>query len=183
MESSFFLRKPQNHIQIASWNVNGIRTKLEKSYVSNTLFGCDVICLYEIKTPLPVSFPGYVSYVSRDQRNPHRGGTCVLVKQCLDSQMSEVDVAIVDQVWFKLRCVPGVVFGFCYVPSSDSPYFNHVLLSSVQEKVKTSHDNNDGCIVMGDMNARFGNSVHELPVALDLGQYSYHDIPDRVQPN
>ncbi len=146
------------------------------------LVECDIIALYEIKTSLPISFPGYVSYTSRDLSNSHRGGTCVLVKQCFDHEVSELDISIIDQVWFKLKCFPDV-FGFCYVPPSDSPYFNHTLFSNMQKKVKGSHDNNKGCIVMGDMNARFGNAVRELPASLVLDQYSYQRIPDPIQPH
>ncbi|KAG0724000.1 hypothetical protein GWK47_041536 [Chionoecetes opilio] len=36
---------------------------------------------------------------------------------------------------------------------------------------------------MGHVNARFGAAVCELPVTLGLDQYSYPNIPDRVQPN
>ena len=164
-----------------SWNVNGVRTKLEKVYVHNLLLNYDVIGLYEIKTPLSVSFPGYVSYISRDANNPHRGGTCVLIKQHLSCYVTELDATITDQVWFKFKCIPDVLFGFCYVPPSDSPYFSLTLLSNIQEKIKYSHSN--GCVVMGDMNARFGNAVLELPGRLGCEQYSYTDIPDRVQPN
>lgn len=165
-----------------SWNVNGVRTKLEKVYVYNLLLNYDVICLYEIKTPLSVSFPGYVSYISRDANNPHRGGTCVLIKQHLNCYVAELDVTCTDQVWFKLKCIPDVLFGFCYVPPPDSPYFSLTLLSNIQEKIKSSPPSN-GCVVMGDMNARFGSAVLELPGRLGCEQYSYTDIPDRVQPN
>ncbi len=88
----------------------------------------EVIILYEIKSYLPVSVPGYVSYISRDANNPHLGGTCVLIKQYLNCVVIELDVSIADQVWFKRECVPNVFFGFCYVPPPDSPYYSLALL-------------------------------------------------------
>ena len=182
MEPSVFLIPQQNHLRVASWNINGVRTKLEKPYVYSILVNYDLIGLYEIKTDMHVSFPGYTSYISRDNNNSHRGGTCVLVKQGLSGDVMELDVSIPDQVWFMLRCVPGVLFGFCYVPPPDSPFYNHALLSSVQEKIKTSHASY-GCVVAGDMNARFGEAVCELPGRLRLEQCSYPTIPDRVQCN
>ncbi len=48
MEPAFFLRRPQNLLSVMSWNVNGIRTKLEKDGVYNLLLNYDVIGLYEI---------------------------------------------------------------------------------------------------------------------------------------
>ncbi len=127
MEPAFFLRRPQKLLSVMSWNVNGIRTKLEKDGVYNLLLNYDVIALYEIKASLPVSFPGYVSYVSRDVNNPHREGTCVMIKQHLNCDVIGLDVSIIDQVWFKLKCVPDVLFGFCYVPPPYSPYFSLAL--------------------------------------------------------
>ncbi len=128
---------------------------------------------------MPVSFPGYTSYISRDNNNPHRGGTCVLVKQSLSGDVRELYVSIPDQVWFKLRYVPGVLFGFCYVPPPDSPFNNHALLSSVQEEVKISYAKNR-CVVVGDMEARFGEAVCELPGRLGLEQCLYPTLSDRV---
>ena len=84
----------------------------------------DIICLNEIKTNLPVLYPGYVSYISIDRVNSHRGGTCVLIKQYLNKYVFDMDVSFVDQVWFKLSCIPGVLFGACYIPPSDSDYFD-----------------------------------------------------------
>lgn len=138
--------------------------------------------MYEIKAPFPVSFPGYVFYISRDVSNPHMGGTCVLIKQHLHCCVTNVYVTITDQVWFKLKCVPDVLLGFCCLPPPDSPYFSLALLISIQEKIKSSPHSN-GCIVMGDVNARFGSSVLLLPGGLGCYQYSYTDVLDRVQPN
>ncbi len=90
MESIVFLRPPQNQIRIASWNVNGVKTKLEKACVHIVFLRYDIISLHEMKTPLLVSFPGYVSYVSRDANSPHRDGTCILVKRCFEPDVSEV---------------------------------------------------------------------------------------------
>ena len=95
-----------------------------------------------------------------------------------------VDTSIVDQVWLSLKCVPGVLFGFSYVPPSDSPYFDHSLLSAIQEKLMTT-EYNKGCILIGDLNARFGNLVRCLTSENELsesagGLFSYPSIPDPV---
>ncbi len=57
-----------------------------------------------------MSVPGYVSYISCDANNPHRGGTCVLIKQNLNCDVIELDVTTADQLWFMIKCVQDVFF-------------------------------------------------------------------------
>lgn len=83
MESAGFLGRPQQHqkqLSILSWNVNGVRTKLEKKNVQDLLLDYDIVCFSEIKTPLSVSLPGYVTYKSQKKEAPHRGGTIAMLK-------------------------------------------------------------------------------------------------------
>ena len=174
-----FLVRPQSNIRIMSWNINSVKTKIEKKDVELLLNSYDVICLNEIKTNLPVSFPGYVSYVSYDHSNGNRGGTCVFIRQYLSKEIFDVDMSIADQIWFRLKCIPGVLFGACYIPPADSEYFSYTQLSKIQEKIKTSECGN-GCIIIGDMNARLGTSIRELTERLGLVEYSYPFIPDPI---
>ncbi|CAL4124081.1 unnamed protein product, partial [Meganyctiphanes norvegica] len=112
--------------------------------------------------------------------NGNRGGTCVFIHQYLNKYVFDVDVSIADQVWFKLKCIPGVLFGSCYVPPSDSIYFSYAQLSSIQEKIKTNACSN-GCILIGDLNARLGVSVRELPDRVAVSHFSYPVVPDPIQ--
>ena len=178
MESTSFLRRPQIYISIISWNINTVRTKLEKDNVSGILKEYDIINLNEIKTPLQVSYPGYVSIPSRDNKNPNRGGTCVLIKNYLSSQVTQVDISRPDQVWLQLKCQPGVLFGFLYIPPHDSPYFSESSFSYIQEKIKESSVS--FYVIIGDLNARFGNKVRELNTHLDMPDLSYPTIPDPI---
>ena len=180
MEAPSFLRRPQEELNIVSWNINSAKTKTEKTHVESFLSCFDIICLNEIKTDLSISFSGYVSYTSYDNVNANRGGTCVLVKYCLNRFIYDVNVSIPDQIWFKIKCFPGVLFGACYVPPSDSVYFNHAQLSSIQEMIKCNEGVN-GCVLLGDLNARFGVSISELPERLGLPDLSYPEIPDPIQ--
>ena len=140
----------------------------------------DLISLNEIKTPLKISCPGYISLTSRDMSNPSRGGTCVLIKNQLISQVSGLDLSIPDQVWLQLKYLPGILFGFVYVPPHDSPYFSETSFSAIQEKLKTVSSVNE-CIIVGDINARLGKKVRELPDDLDINELSYPTIPDPIQ--
>ncbi len=179
MEATSFLKRPLENINTISWNINSIKTKLEKNHVESMLINYDIICLNEVKTNLPVFFPGYTSYVSCDIENYNRGGTCVFVKNSLNSYVFDVDNNTVDQVWFKLKCVPEVLFGACYIPPSDSEYFNYANLSKIQERLKINRCNN-GCFIIGDMNCRLGQSVKEFSGALGYRAYSYPVVTDPI---
>ncbi len=61
-------------------------------------------------------------------------------------------------MWLRLERDPGVLFGFCYVPPIDSPYFDYALLSNIHTKVKM-RGFGVSCMILGDLNARFGHSV------------------------
>ena len=184
MECDGFLGRPQQHvlkIKLVSWNVNGVRCKLENNRVQDFLLQY-IICLNEVKTPLRVCLPGYVSYLSNNKVSPYRGGTVVMIKNYLAQSAMSVDTGFVDQVWFKLRCVPGVVFGAYYIPPSDSPYFSHDSFASIQGKVIENSGNNR-YVIIDDCNAKFGDSVRELLVHTNLPDrdaYSYPSIPDQV---
>ena len=163
-----------------SWNINAVKTKLEKTNVYDMIKEYDLISLNEIKTPLKISCPGYISLTSRDMSNPSRGGTCVLIKNQLISQVSGLDLSIPDQVWLQLKYLPGILFGFVYVPPHDSPYFSETSFSAIQEKLKTVSSVNE-CIIVGDINARLGKKLRELPDDLDINDLSYPTIPDPIQ--
>ena len=140
----------------------------------------DVISLNEVKTPLKVSCPGYISLTSRNMGNPGRGGTCVLIKNQLVSQLSGVDLSKSDQVWLQLRCFPSILFGFIYVPPQDSPYYSEASFSNIQEKIKTEKSVKE-YVIVGDINARLGKKLRELPENIDRDDLSYPTIPDSIQ--
>ncbi len=181
MELLEFLIEPQQHfLSILSWNINGARTKLEKCNVLKCISKYDIISLNEIKTTLSVSLPGYVGYRKLQKNLAHRGGTVVFVKNHLSQFVSSVDVSVDDQVWLKLDCVPSVLFGFCYVPPSDSPYFTHYSFAAIHERIVDSECS--GVVIMGDMNTRFGASVRDI-LRDDLrvhDTFTYPLIPDEV---
>lgn len=54
-------------------------------------------------TPLPVAFPGYVSYKSCVRELPERGGTMVLIKYYLYESIVSVDISIEKQIRVQLR--------------------------------------------------------------------------------
>ncbi len=154
MEPEVFLDRTQrvSKIKVISWNVNNVCTKLEKQNVQQLLLNYDLIGLYEIKTALPVSFPGYVTYRSKIVDSANTGGTVLLVKNILDKLIVNVDTSIVDQVWVKLCILPRVLFGFVYIPPNVSTYYSHESFAVIHEKLKSEYMNNS-VLIMGDINA------------------------------
>lgn len=165
-----------------SWNINSVRTKMEKMSVRQMLANYDVIGLNEVKTNEHVHFPGYVTFRSKATQSSNRGGTVVLVRNCIAPFVYEVDTSVNDQVWLQFRNMYGVLFGFIYVPPSDSQYYSHESFAAIQGKIKAKYMCN-GYIMMGDMNARFGKRVREiLPYVQEQEShpYSYPHINDDV---
>ena len=179
---SEFLILPQHpSLRILTWNINGARTKLEKRPVLDWICQYDIVSLNEIKTSLCVSLPGYVEYRKTQKNFAHRGGTVVFVKNCLSQFVMSVDFGAEDQVWLKLKCVPTVLFGFCYVPPSDSPYFTHHAFAAIHERVVDN--DNSRVLIMGDLNARLGTSVRcvlDDEPQVNHTLFTYPLIPDEV---
>ncbi len=183
MECSVFIDSPQciTNIKLLSWNLNGVYTKLEKSHVHQLLYEYDIISINEVKTSLPVILSGYKSYRSGVVGSGARGGTVVLVKNWLSEAVFDVDLSIGDQVWMQIRNIPGVLFGFCYIPPSDSRYYSLSAFSYMEEKLSEFKLN--GYVILGDMNARFGKNVRNLVVPLnasDKDDVSYPVIADDI---
>ena len=178
MEAARFLIQPQHIIEtikIMSWNVNGVRTKLERSDVQSTMLEYDIISLNEVKTSLAVSFPGYVTYKSDVKVSAERGGTALLVKDYISKYVTSVDTSVEDQVWIQFCFAPKCLFGFCYIPPPDSEYYSHDSFASIQEKIKTS-ECQEVCIT-GDLNARFGLKVRDLLKTLEVPNRDYFSYP------
>ena len=125
-------------MKILSWNINGVKTKLEKTVVQNLFYNYDLISLNEVKTPLPVSLPGYVTFASNARGSPERGGTVLFIKNHLSKCITNVDTSIEDQIWLQLSIAPRHQFGFCYIPPVDSQYYSHESFSAIQEKICSS---------------------------------------------
>ena len=187
MEYAGFLVSPHqknSFLNILSWNINGAKTKLEKLDVFKFLLAFDIISLNESKSPLNISIPGYVSFRSKRVTGNAslRGGTIVMVKNYLANQVYNIDNSMIDQVWFQLRCIPSVMFGFCYIPPTDSIYFSHQLFANLNDKIIDYKGYKNVCII-GDMNARFGRSVCTIPSRSnnpDIQKCSYPIVPDEV---
>ncbi len=105
----------------------------------------------------------------------------MLVKNYVSKFIKKIDTEVDDQIWLQFQFAPKCLFGFCYVPPSDSLYYSHESFSSIQEKILASYPCEE-CFLIGDMNTRFGSSVRDLmrfPGLMDH-EFSYPCIPDDV---
>ena len=119
----------------------------------------DIICLNEVKTPLPFTVPGYTCYRSGGE-NLHRGGCALLIRNNLCHLVLQVQTPCQDCVWLKLRGLPNFTLVALYIPPSDSIYHSLAPLTEIQAFL---HDNPDEKIlIIGDLNARFGDSREEF---------------------
>lgn len=94
-----------------------------------------MISINEVKTSLPVSFSGCVTFRSKVVGFTYRGETVQCVKNWVSHYVFNVDTGIGDQVWLQFPKVPGVLFGFCYVPPCASRYSSCESFLSIQEKL------------------------------------------------
>ncbi|XP_068228044.1 uncharacterized protein [Palaemon carinicauda] len=114
--------------------------------------------------------------MSYDRDYSHSGGTAVLVRNVLSQEALSVDTSIPDQIWFQLQVIPKVVFGACYIPPNDSPYFSQKEFESIQEKlIEGQYDNK--FIIIGDLNTRFGKGVRKIS---NTEEFSYPVVADDV---
>ena len=112
-----------------SWNINGVKNKLENNQVQNFMLDYDIVCLNETKTDQKFDLPVYQTYLSRGD-NRHRGGCAVLVKSYLNKMLCHMNWNNADLVVFKFQFIP-ITFIAAYIPRHDSPYFSDDIIASV----------------------------------------------------
>ena len=115
----------------------------------------DIIALLEIKCGYVFSVAGFS--VLRSSNRGARGGVAVLVKNRLWSHVFDVQL-LNDQVWFKLSLMPDTYIGVCYIPPSDSSYFNSSSFSDLQDQIL---DSGNRVLIIGDFNSRMP-ALHRL---------------------
>lgn len=164
-------------LRLCTWNINAVRTKLDKDEI-RSFFNCvDIICLNEIKTQIRFTIPGYVSYINAQDSN--RGGVAVLVRKDVNRLLSHVDYSTKDQIRFQLKCWPRITFIACYIPPEDSPYFNLDSIASLSSTFQS--DPEMLFVVLGDLNCRYGELCDRFLETSDM-PWSYRDITD-TKPN
>jgi exonuclease III len=166
-------------ISIASWNIHGARNKLESTIVMHLLRTFDVIFLNEVKSALPLSFPGFVCYQSKSN-NMHRGGCAILIQNYLASQVNSLEILHPECIVLKLKFMPTTSIIGCYIPPSDSPYHSFAPLSETLQLIEKATPD-DRFILIGDLNARFAGEKQAFVTSMNLpGEWHYLPNPDQT---
>ena len=106
----------------------------------------------------------------------------MLIKNYLARYVSSVDISIVEQVWVQFRNALRVVFGFVYVPPSDSQYYSHESFSAIRDKLHSASQETHH-IIVGDMNTRFGTTTRDIIPLIEIPNseiYSYPNFADKT---
>ena len=166
-------------LHLISWNIQGTKNKLTNPHVYKFLNTFDIICLNEIKTALPISLTGYITYRSTQDQDAHRGGCAILLKHFLRDQVTRVRTPSQDCIWLNLNSLPGITIIACYIPPSDSHYHSFSALAEMQEEIRRFPDQQ--FIIIGDMNARFGESRSNFLLGKTLPQGTHYEpSPDPI---
>jgi exonuclease III len=166
-------------LAIVSLNIHGIKDKLQNAILSHFLSTFDIIFLNELKTDLPVSFPGYVYYRGTGE-NLHRGGCALLIKNYLANQIASVATPNAECVLVKLKFLPNLTIMACFLTPSDSQYHSLQPLAEMQHGLSESPQ--DRYLIIGDMNARFGASRDSFLTSKDLPEGTlYRPTPDTIE--
>ena len=119
----------------------------------------DIVVLSEIHRATVKHAPGFIPVVANNISPNHRGGLVVLFKYSIYNDVYNIDKSIPEQLWFKLRSVPGVQFCGAYIAPSDSKYFNESSLPELQAKSSSA---DLSYVILGDLNARCGKQLHQM---------------------
>lgn len=141
-------------LKIITWNINGIKNKLDNENVRRLLLDKNIICLNEIKTGVRFCFPGFSVFTSGGT-NKHRGGCAVLITDRLKDKILFVNNNEEDFIYFSLKCFPGVYFVSAYVPPYEPPYFTPSHIARINALLRENSDVK--FVLLGDMNARYAH--------------------------
>ena len=154
-------------LKLLSWNVSGLKSKIDCYDSRNYLQSFDILCLSEtwLDYPKQFSLKGYVEYsLTRKRKSQtawrNSGGLSIFCKDHLDVQIVEEKVRD-THIWRKLPCLyEGKVIFLCavYVPPENSDYADNDVFDQLEEDMVSLNSLYNYCLFMitGDFNARTG---------------------------
>ena len=110
---SFFLnwKEYNRELRLVSWNVGGLRDKLDEPDILKFVFGYDLVWLLETKKYFHLNVPGFSVYANVSRSGQHRGGIVMLVKRWLTEYVSRIDTEAEGQIWIQLSWWPHLKLG------------------------------------------------------------------------
>ena len=153
-----FCQQGSKRLNIAAWNIHGVRDKLSSTLIYNLIQQYDIILLSEIKTNLHFNVPGYRTVLGNHKYGNH-GGVAILFRNSIYNEVNMIDKSCNEQIWFKLSFLPNILFGGCYIVPSDSSYFSPHFHANIQAMC-LNHKGDS--VIFGDVNARCGSKTNSL---------------------
>ena len=172
----------ENALKVVHWNIHGARTKLLNPSVARFLCTFDIIFLSEVQSALPVNLAGYVTHRGHGE-DMHRGGCATLIKNKLMQHVAKIESPHHECTLLKMKFLNKVTIASCYVAPTDSNYHTYAPLMEIHDRLMQA-PNEDSFIVLGDLNARFGNErlgfINEDNTPLLDRPVSYSPSPDPI---
>ena len=81
-------------LKLCSWNIGGLRDKLQNEDILNFVLGFDIVWLLETKYYFNVQVPGFTIYHNVSREGYHRGGVMMLVKHTIMNYKLSTNVKI-----------------------------------------------------------------------------------------
>ena len=110
-------------LQIAAWNIQSAKDKLNDKNVRKMFVKYCFIILSEIKTSSKISCIGFTVY-QNSAKAGHRGGVARLVKPCFTPFIKNLDKSYENIISYEIEFLPNVVFIGCYIAPDDSSYYD-----------------------------------------------------------
>ena len=141
-----------NELKICSWNIAGLKDKLQDQCILEFVMKFDLVFILESKTYFNLNVPGFEVYTNVSSSGQNRGGVVMLLKSHLSSDVLNVNADDEGQIWLTMSWWPAVKIGGVYIPPHDSPYYGPELHGAL-----AAHTFPPGnVIVVGDFNGRVG---------------------------
>ena len=165
----FNLVQGSSGLSIASWNIEGLASKLGEPGFMDYVLSFDICCLLETFTPENFDFSSlsnenvvfHAPAVKLSHRGRRSGGVVIMAKRAIAQRIFEVKCAHDNMIILRISGFTSDVIMVCvYVPPLDSPYYNgknvkcNILL--LEEELLELQQNypKSSVLVCGDFNAR-----------------------------
>ena len=143
--------RAQLPITITSWNIQGVKDKLESQWICNVMQNNSFILLSETKTSELPRLSGFKT-INNPSKTSRRGGVAVLIKNCIFENIVKIDKSYEGVIHFEMSNLPFVTFVLCYIAPDDSPYYDKAVFGHLHSILNEKKEN--VYIIFGDLNAR-----------------------------
>lgn len=114
----FPIRRQNKEVKICSWNIAGLKDKLQDNMILQFVMSFDIVFLLEAKQNFNSTVPGFDVYTNVSRVGQHRGGGVVMLVRCiLTDDIINVDTDSEKHIWITMSWWPNQKIGEVYVYS------------------------------------------------------------------